>query len=344
MVLLDVFVGFRSLVAFAIAGISILTLVGFLNRFWYIFDIACQFRIQYSLSLAILAVLSLLVDAYSWACLAVLMALCNMLVVMPLFIRTPSNNTSELKNESTSINTLLNLERPQTNDEAIFSLLIANVLRRNRDYSALLNLITEYEPDFIGLVEPDQAWVDGLSKLAESYPYQFTVLRTDNYGLAVFSKYPIQQGENITFGEKSIPTLFVKIQIRDIYITLLLTHPPPPRSQHEFKQRGKHLSALAALVRNEPEPILLCGDFNSTPWTHSLRNLVKFSGLVDSSRGYGYQPSWPAGRLWMGVPIDHCLVSPSIKIVERRILRPIGSDHLPLFVRFTPTNSHSISL
>ena len=336
--------GIRLFVAFAIVGLSILTLAGFVNRFWYIFEIAGQFRVEYSVSLAFFAVLSLLVDAYGWAFLALVMAICNMLVILPLFIRPPSNKASQSNKELTQIDTQLNPTGQHLIDSTIYTLLIANVLRKNRNYSALLNLIAEYDPDFIFLVEPDQAWVDGLSNLAEFYPYRFTSLRTDNYGLAVFSKYLIHQARSISLGDKSIPTLLLKIQVRNSQITLFLTHPPPPRSQYEFKQQEKHLSALADLVRNEPESILVCGDFNTAPWTHSFRNFEKSSRLVDSSRGSGYQPSWPAGRLWMGVPIDHCLGSPSIKIVERRILRAIGSDHLPLFVRFTDTNSHSFSL
>jgi endonuclease/exonuclease/phosphatase (EEP) superfamily protein YafD len=34
------------------------------------------------------------------------------------------------------------------------------------------------------------------------------------------------------------------------------------------------------------------------------------------------------------IPIDHCLVSPSVAIVDRRVGPPVGSDHLPVFVDF----------
>jgi len=54
--------------------------------------------------------------------------------------------------------------------------------------------------------------------------------------------------------------------------------------------------------------------------------------LKDSSLGWGIQPTWPAMFLPLRIPIDHCLVSPDLKIVRRKIGRDIGSDHLPLLV------------
>jgi endonuclease/exonuclease/phosphatase (EEP) superfamily protein YafD len=36
----------------------------------------------------------------------------------------------------------------------------------------------------------------------------------------------------------------------------------------------------------------------------------------------------------MSVPIDHCLVSPEITILDRRLGPAVGSDHYPLIVDF----------
>lgn len=332
---MDVLAVIQLFVAFAIIVISILTLVGFLNRFWYIFDIASQFRVQYCLGLVPLAITSALIDKTAWTWLASIMALCNLIVMLPLFIHPSSITAHTTIKISVSSDPHLGQDMHYSKAVTDHTLIIANVLRKNRNYPALLDLIFEYDPDLIALVEPDHAWLKGLSRLEENYPFNYSSLRSDNYGLAAYSKFPILQNNTIALGQKSIPTLVIKLPISDNPLSLIVTHPPPPRSQQELIQREKHLAALAALIRECTDPVILCGDLNVAPWSQSFRNFEKSSGLVSSSRGYGFQPSWPAGRLWMGVPIDHCLASPAIKFLERKILRPIGSDHLPLFVTFT---------
>ena len=87
--------------------------------------------------------------------------------------------------------------------------------------------------------------------------------------------------------------------------------------------------------RSARPPILLCGDLNLTPWSPVFWRFLRRSGLADSSRGFGVQPSWPVGKPWMSVPLDHCLVSPEITILDRRLGPAIGSDHYPVWVDFT---------
>jgi len=37
----------------------------------------------------------------------------------------------------------------------------------------------------------------------------------------------------------------------------------------------------------------------------------------------------------MGLPVDHCLVSPSVALVSRTVGPDVGSDHRPLLVEFS---------
>jgi endonuclease/exonuclease/phosphatase (EEP) superfamily protein YafD len=79
-------------------------------------------------------------------------------------------------------------------------------------------------------------------------------------------------------------------------------------------------------------PVLLLGDLNVTPWNRHFRLLLERTGLRDSSRGRGVQPTWPAGSLLFAIPLDHGLHSPDIAILQRRIGGDVGSDHLPVII------------
>ena len=56
-------------------------------------------------------------------------------------------------------------------------------------------------------------------------------------------------------------------------------------------------------------------------------------GLINSQRGFGVQATWPvAGGFAPRIPLDHCLHSPDLATVDRRMGPAVGSDHLPLVV------------
>lgn len=56
-------------------------------------------------------------------------------------------------------------------DDANLSLLVANVLMKNRESAAFLDLVHEYDPDVILTVETDEWWEEALRPLEEDYPH-----------------------------------------------------------------------------------------------------------------------------------------------------------------------------
>ena len=77
---------------------------------------------------------------------------------------------------------------------------------------------------------------------------------------------------------------------------------------------------------------MVLGDLNATAWCYAFRRFLRETGLKDSARGWGYQATWPTGFLPLRIPIDHCLLSPDLKVLNRRIGPNVGSDHFPLTV------------
>lgn len=111
------------------------------------------------------------------------------------------------------------------------------------------------------------------------------------------------------------------------------THPLPPAGREYSRWRNEQRDALATYGQSS-QPVLLLGDLNTTPWNCHFRRLLKRSGLRNSARGYGVQPTWPNLPAPLRIPIDHCLHSDEIFVVDRRVGPDVSSDHYPVIVEF----------
>jgi endonuclease/exonuclease/phosphatase (EEP) superfamily protein YafD len=192
--------------------------------------------------------------------------------------------------------------------------------------------ILQQRPDFVVLEEVNAKWIDSLARVGELLPYSRVEPRDDNFGIALFSKFPLVNSETITTGA-GIPTLIASIQLPNAEFRLIATHPLPPIGRVYSHQRNQQLSRLADYCQLST-PVILMGDLNTTPWNTHFQRLVKKSGLLDSSVGRGLQPSWPSQNALTRIPIDHFLHSDQVKVHRRSIGPYVGSDHFPLVVEF----------
>lgn len=303
------------LLAFSTGVLAALSLAGFFSRYSHWLDICDHFRLQYLVLLSVLATIAAMSSQWAWGALAAGFAVFNLAVIFPIFLHPAGWGGGQ----------------------AEFRLLLANVLRQNDSYGLLEDLIRKSQPDLIALVEPDQPWLDGLAALNDRYPHRFVAARPDNYGLALLSRRPLQHPQIHTLTSKGIPTLSAAVELDGVAITLIVTHPPPPKNTCDLALRDEQLARLAELALNQPGERILCGDFNTTPWSRAFRRMAKQGHLLDSTAGFGYQPTWPVGKWWLRVPIDHCLVSKGILVVRRKVAPRFGSDHYPLFIDFSIT-------
>jgi endonuclease/exonuclease/phosphatase (EEP) superfamily protein YafD len=297
------------LAAITIVGLA-MTVGGMLARWWWVADLATHFPMQLALILVTCGILLLALRSAVWATLALAAALFHGLAVAPLFLAPP--------------------KLPTTNAVAV-KVMLANVRRANTDVAAVLDLVRQEAPDVAVLIETDQAWLDGLAPLAAPLPYWATQPRGDDFGLAILSRYPLDNVITHTLGAMSLPALEARVELPTQGLQLVAAHPPPPTTAAYSAERNRVLGELAALVRGRPGRLVLCGDLNTSPWSPHFKDFLSSSRLVDTRRGHGVQPTW--NSVWprlMRVPIDHCLVSTGIGVDGFRQAAPIGSDHLPL--------------
>ena len=107
---------------------------------------------------------------------------------------------------------------------------------------------------------------------------------------------------------------------------LAALHALPPRSALLFRARTRQLEDVRTHLRETkgPEPLLVVGDFNTTPWSPSHRKFTRELNLRPARRGFGLVPTWPTWNSLLQVPIDHILLSPGGRRDRNAVRRDPG--------------------
>jgi len=178
------------------------------------------------------------------------------------------------------------------------------------------------------------SWMHSLPKLLKKCPYRSIETREDNFGIGLFSKFPLAENSIKYIGKSDFPSISSTIIVGSNSFNIIATHTLPPRNRNYSEIRNKQLADLATYIKTKKLPTILVGDLNITPYSHHFKEFVKESGLTDSTTIYGIQPTWPSFAASWGIPIDHVLHSNTIILAEKSIGVSVGSDHLPIFIRF----------
>ncbi len=292
------------------------TAASFLARSSWLLELFTHFRFQLALGSMVLLLCALVRRRLLTAALVALAAAANAAPLLPYIFPAPS--AAQAAGHS-------------------FRLMSANVHYRNTDYPALLEEVRRQDPDVLGLMEVDRAWLDGLSALGSQYRYK--VLRPEEgaYGLALYSKLPIRRLPTSPYIEGGFQTaVLVELTTGAGPVTLALAHVRAPTGPAKARLRNAQFGKIAEMLRLDGgEAKILVGDLNTTPWSPYYRQLAETTGMQNAALGYGYEPSWPSGFSLLKIPIDHCLVSEGLRVANFRIGADFGSDHLPIVIDVT---------
>lgn len=215
-------------------------------------------------------------------------------------------------------------------------ILSLNLNSQNHREAEVLEFVRHSAPDVAVFLEVNDRWGRALQSLASDWPYYLGRPQSGNFGIALYSKLPIGNPRS-EFLAAHVPILLATVTAPDSSgerpVTIVGIHPIPPMLSLRSAPRERQFDVLAELVNKEHGARVVVGDFNATSWSPIFADFVTATGLCDSRRGWGVQPSWPASLpLPLRIPIDHCLISPELQIAGRRIGPDVGSDHLPVLV------------
>jgi endonuclease/exonuclease/phosphatase (EEP) superfamily protein YafD len=222
---------------------------------------------------------------------------------------------------------------PKRSDEAGARLKIVqfNLWRWSADPQASLAWILSEDADIVVLQETIGPWEAVSEALAGLYPH-----RSPPYwwasGATILSKIaPTGSGllASTAAGRRS-PAAWASFGDRRTGFSVAGTHlkwPIPAGPQQAQMER-----LAGELERFDAGSLILSGDFNSAPWSFTLRRLDRRLGLTRRTRALA---TWPARRFALPFPflaIDHVYAGSDWKTVSVRRGPRLGSDHFPVVV------------
>ncbi|MBU2534178.1 MAG: endonuclease/exonuclease/phosphatase family protein [Alphaproteobacteria bacterium] len=208
-----------------------------------------------------------------------------------------------------------------------FKLVTYNTYNHNADAKAVWSAIEQHDADVLVLIEfgPNKAKLK--QRLLAKYPHYKGCDADWNCALAIFSRLPVTYFHLSTpYADEGPMYIRAEVGVGGQTVTVIGTHVLSPN--HGPKANYRELDYLAGLAQTIDGHLVLAGDLNTTLWANAFDNLRRKSGLVHMGH---LIPTWPALPLHVPqIGIDHILTSPGLKLLDARVGRSGGSDHLPL--------------
>ena len=216
-----------------------------------------------------------------------------------------------------------------------------NLWGRNRDPERTARWILETDPDII-VIEEGASLSGGIAKaLSKRYPHRTTCAEPWPCSTMILSKRrPIAEGGlSPAVSRAHLAGAWATFSSPGGHYTVVGVHftwPHPAGPQQQMSLR------LAKVLERFPKDrLIVAGDFNSTPWSFSLRRQDRLFGLERRTRAIA---SWPAGdfsRLHVALPfpvlpIDQVYAGEAWRTIKARRGPKLGSDHYPVVVTLAP--------
>lgn len=204
-----------------------------------------------------------------------------------------------------------------------------------------------------------------VNRILSQYPYRsITGLESSGkyhiFGLACFSKYPIEEtheivfetsyngavvytinidGERYTVANVHLESNNIKAEDKKLYNDFLqntdsvrldqVTNNIRKRLGSAYRIRAQQVEKVRQFIdRQDTRGIIICGDFNDTPISYTYHRMKK--GLKDAYVSTGFGPGITYHEDLFLFRIDHIMHSENIKAYQTRRDKIKYSDHYPL--------------
>lgn len=239
-----------------------------------------------------------------------------------------------------------------TDERPVLKLMTHNLFGLNYDMARVNAVIEAEQPDIIALQEYFGEQSGELGPLLKGkYPYMAQCRGGKRANIALYSKIPFDEAEgdgacpDDAYGKQRTARILARfVQPDGTRFSVMTTHLdwplPVSRQLMEFEE-------LTAAVKAAKGPLIVVGDFNSTPWSYALRDFAMRTMLDRQTRNIVTFPLRftvperlaPSGLLDTipVLPLDQVLTRGPVAVHELHAGAETGSDHLPIIFTFSVT-------
>lgn len=237
-------------------------------------------------------------------------------------------------------------ERATARDSTVVRALTFNTYNQAHTADRAAMTLDESDADVFTIIEPNAAVVRLLREsgsFRERYPYTWPD-RPYAARQTIVSRWPIE-GLRLRFtpaeegrpNPGSPPTGAIIHRPGGSFV-LIAAHPPSPRTPESWESGNESIRRLSGIVLDLAQsrglPIVVGGDFNSTPTGWRSRHFRRQTGLRRGKPWLAPVGSWPNGMVWPArLAIDDVFVSESVRVRSWETLPAAeGGDHSPVLV------------
>jgi len=299
-------------------AVILLSLAGYLGKFHYYLEQTASLKLQYLLVGLCPFIYFTLTRRQIWWIVSLFCVLINLAEILPWYI--PQRGVTSASSGQPI---------------RLFQL---NVLDNNRQYDNVISLVRKEKPAIAVFQEANKPWREKLQVLKDILPYH---VGSEKMEIEIYSSLPLTKPTIQKYGQlhrngTMRGNVVTDVTIKGKVLTIIGSHTYPQQTFgiKGFESRNKHLEeGIGDYVGQLKKSVVVIGDLNVTMWSPYYRTMIQRSGLRNARAGFGILPSQSSLSLLtpgLATPIDHCLVSPDIQVVNMRKGPNVGSDHLPL--------------
>lgn len=178
------------------------------------------------------------------------------------------------------------------------------------------------------------------------------------FGVITFSRFPIINSGPLIFGDSSLNRgVYLDLKIKNDTVRLLNVHMHSmtirldttdtslpvklvtntidiaTRLKDGIEKRNAEITVITNFIKNSPHPVILCGDFNDTPYSYTYQKVTEIlnNSFEEAGHGFGFTYNkFP----WI-IRIDNQFHSNELKPVSFKIYKDNKfSDHYPIQVGY----------
>ena len=234
--------------------------------------------------------------------------------------------------------------RPVAPASGTIKVMTHNLFGLNYEMERVTTAIKAEDPDIIVLQEYFGEQASGLHpRLIKDYPYFARCQGGKRANLGLYSRLPFAQvmdgacPDNAYVTNRTGHILARVTAPGDKLFSVLTTHMDWPLPAD---RQAEQLASLSTVLAGVEGPLIVAGDFNSTPWSYALRRFVAGNGLVRQTVNL---LTYPLRFYYLGawrdtipfLPLDQVMTRNGIVVHDVHAGMRTDSDHLPVVVTFS---------